>query len=76
MIEEAAEVTKAAGLDVYSQVEGIQPICLKMQNGLTPVGAAVQSKKAAQELLTLLLQSVKDFRHYIIPQIYYKNREK
>ena len=26
-IEEAAEITKAAGLDVYAQVEGIQPIC-------------------------------------------------
>ena len=26
-IEEAAEVTKAAGLDVYKMVEGIQPIC-------------------------------------------------
>ena len=25
-IEEAAEVTKAAGLDVYKMIEGIQPI--------------------------------------------------
>ena len=28
-IEEAAEITKAAGLDVYAQVEGIQPICFE-----------------------------------------------
>ena len=28
-IEEAAEVTKAAGLDVYKMVEGIQPICFE-----------------------------------------------
>ena len=29
-VEEAAEVTKAAGLDVYKIVEGIQPICCQM----------------------------------------------
>ena len=28
-IEGAAEVTKAAGLDVYKMVEGIQPICFE-----------------------------------------------
>ena len=28
-IEEAAEITKAAGLDVYTMVEGIQPICFE-----------------------------------------------
>ena len=28
-IEEAAEVTKAAGLDVYKMIEGIQPICFE-----------------------------------------------
>ena len=28
-IEEAGEITKAAGLDVYAQVEGIQPICFE-----------------------------------------------
>ncbi len=28
-IEGAAEVTKAAGLDVYKMVEGIQPICFR-----------------------------------------------
>ena len=49
-IEEAAEVTKTAGLDVYKMVEGIQPICLLSQ-----------SKKAAEKLLTLLLQSAKVF---------------
>ena len=34
-IEECADVCKAKGLDIYKLVEGIQPICLKMQSGLT-----------------------------------------
>ena len=48
-IEEAAEITKAAGLDVYAQVEGIQPICFEN----------------ARELQTLLLLSEKVFRHSV-----------
>ncbi|MFQ7978972.1 MAG: GGGtGRT protein [Faecalimonas umbilicata] len=44
-IEEAAEVTKAAGLDVYSQVEGIQPICFENANWAYTVGAAIAIKK-------------------------------
>ena len=74
-IEEAAEVTKAAGLDVYSQVEGIQPICFENAKWAYTVGAAIAIKKAAQELLTLLLQSVKDFRHSVFPDLL-QNREK
>ena len=34
-IEEAAEVTKAAGLDVYKMIEGISQSASRMQNGLT-----------------------------------------
>ena len=44
-IEEAAEVTKAAGLDVYSQVEGIQPICFENAKWAYTVGAAIAIKK-------------------------------
>ena len=44
-IEEAAEVTKAAGLDVYSQVEGIQPICFENVKWAYTVGAAIAIKK-------------------------------
>ena len=40
-IEEAAEITKAAGLDVYAQVEGIQPICFENAKWAYTVGAAI-----------------------------------
>ena len=44
-IEEAAEVTKAAGLDVYKMVEGIQPICFENAKWAYTVGAAIAIKK-------------------------------
>lgn len=43
-IEEAAEITKAAGLDVYNQVEGIQPICFENAKWAYIVGAAIAIK--------------------------------
>ncbi|MGN0592248.1 MAG: GGGtGRT protein [Ruminococcus sp.] len=47
-IEEAAEVTKAAGLDVYSMVEGIQPICFENAKWAYTVGAAIAIKKGCR----------------------------
>ena len=44
-IEEAAEVTQAAGLDVYKMVEGIQPICFENAKWAYTVGAAIAIKK-------------------------------
>ena len=44
-IEEAAEVTKAAGLDVYKMVEGIQPICFENAKWAYTAGAAIAIKK-------------------------------
>mgnify|MGYP000322109603 FL=1 len=44
-IEEAGEITKAAGLDVYAQVEGIQPICFENAKWAYTVGAAIAIKK-------------------------------
>ena len=44
-IEEAAEVTKAAGLDVYKMVEGIQPICFENAKWAYTVGCAIAIKK-------------------------------
>ena len=44
-IEGAAEVTKAAGLDVYKMVEGIQPICFENACWAYIVGAAIAIKK-------------------------------
>lgn len=44
-IEEAEQITKAAGLDVYEQVKGIQPICFENACWSYLVGAAIAIKK-------------------------------
>ena len=48
-IEETAEITKAAGLDVYHQVEGIQPICFENAKWAYTVGAAIAIKKGCRK---------------------------
>ena len=48
-IEEAAEVTKAAGLDVYKMIEGIQPICFENAKWANTVGAAIAIKKGCRK---------------------------
>ena len=47
-IEGAAEVTKAAGLDVYKMIEGIQPICFENAKWAYTVGAAIAIKKGCR----------------------------
>ncbi len=47
-IEETAEITKAAGLDVYKMVEGIQPICFENAKWAYTVGAAIAIKKGCR----------------------------
>ena len=47
-IEGAAEVTKAAGLDVYKMVECIQPICFENAKWAYTVGAAIAIKKGCK----------------------------
>ncbi len=44
-IEEAEKITKDAGLDVYKQVEGIQPIAFENAKWAYIVGAAIAIKK-------------------------------
>ena len=48
-IEETAEITKAAGLDVYKMVEGIQPICFENAKWAYTVGAAIAIKKGCRK---------------------------
>ena len=48
-IEEAAEVTKAAGLVVYKMIEGIQPICFENAKWAYTVGAAIAIKKGCRK---------------------------
>ena len=44
-LEEAEKITKDAGLDVYAQVKGIQPICFENACWAYTVGAAIAIKK-------------------------------
>ena len=46
-IEEAEKITKDAGLDVYNQIKGIQPICFENACWAYTVGAAIAIKKGA-----------------------------
>ena len=65
-IEEAEKITKDAGLDVYDQVKKIQPICF--ENACWAYISRCcnrNQERTAEELLTLLQQSAKDFRHSV-----------
>lgn len=47
-IEEAEKITKDAGLDVYNQVKGIQPICFENACWAYITGAAIAIKKGCR----------------------------
>ena len=62
-LEEAEKITKDAGLDVYNQIKGIQPICFENACWAYITGAAIAIKKGhVQEQQMLQQQSEKDFR--------------
>ena len=48
-IEEAEKITKDAGLDVYNQIKGIQPICFENACWAYIVGAAIAIKKGCRK---------------------------
>ena len=48
-IEEAEQITKDAGLDVYHMVENIQPICFENAKWAYTVGAAIAIKKGCRK---------------------------
>ena len=48
-IEEAEKITKDAGLDVYNQVKGIQPICFEHACLAHITGAAIAIKKGCRK---------------------------
>ena len=60
-LEEAEKITKDAGLDVYNMIKGIQPICFENACWAYTVGAAMQSRKAAEKQRTLRQPSEKGF---------------
>ena len=48
-LEEAEKITKDAGLDVYNQIKGIQPICFENACWAYITGAAFAIKKRLQK---------------------------
>ena len=48
-IEEAEKITKDAGLDVYTMIENIQPICFENAKWAYTVGAAIAIKKGCRK---------------------------
>ena len=48
-IEEAEQITKDAGLDVYHMIENIQPICFENAKWAYTVGAAIAIKKGCRK---------------------------
>ena len=47
-LEEAEKITKVAGLDVYNQIKGIQPICFENACWAYITGAAIAIKKGCK----------------------------
>ena len=47
-LEEAEKITKDAGLDVYNQIKGIQPICFENAKWAYTVGCAIALKKGVK----------------------------
>ena len=66
-IEEAAEITKAAGLDVYAQVEGIQPICFENAKWAYTVGAAIAIKKGCRRAADAVAAIGEGLQAFCIP---------
>ena len=66
-IEEAAEITKAAGLDVYAQVEGIQPICFENAKWAYTVGAAIAIKKGCKRAADAAAAIGEGLQEFCIP---------
>ena len=66
-IEEAGEITKAAGLDVYAQVEGIQPICFENAKWAYTVGAAIAIKKGCKRAADVAAAIGEGLQAFCIP---------
>ncbi len=61
-LEEAEKITKDAGLDVYNQVKGIQPICFENACWAYITGAAIAIKKGCRKASDAQQRSEKAFR--------------
>ena len=74
-IEEAEKITKDAGLDVYNQVKGIQPICFENACWAYTVGAAIAIKKGARKASEAAAAIGEGLQAFCIPGSVAENRK-
>ena len=66
-IEEAEKITKDAGLDVYTMIENIQPICFENAKWAYTVGAAIAIKKGCRKAADAAAAIGEGLRAFCIP---------
>ena len=66
-LEEAEKITKDAGLDVYNQVKGIQPICFENACWAYITGAAIAIKKGCRKASDAAAAIGEGLQAYCIP---------
>ncbi len=66
-VEEAEKITKDAGLDVYNQVKGIQPIAFENASWAYIVGAAIAIKKRARRAADAAAANGEGLQAFCIP---------
>ena len=66
-IEEAEKITKDAGLDVYNQIKGIQPICFENACWAYIVGAAIAIKKGCTKAADAAAAICEGLQAFCIP---------
>ena len=74
-IEEAEKITKDAGLDVYNQIKGIQPICFENACWAYIVGAAIAIKKDCRRAADAAAAIGEGLQAFCIPGSVAENRK-
>ncbi len=69
LLEEAEKITKDAGLDVYNQIKGIQPICFENACWAYIVGAAIAIKKGCTRAADAAAAIGEGLQSFCIPGI-------
>ena len=74
-LEEAEQITKDAGLDVYEQVKKIQPICFENACWAYTVGAAIAIKKGCRKAADAAAAIGEGLQSFCIPGSVADNRK-
>ena len=74
-LEEAEKITKDAGLDVYNQIKGIQPICFENACWAYITGAAIAIKKGCRKASEAAAAIGEGLQSFCIPGSVADNRK-